>query len=75
MTAILMLAFLLVGLLLALVIKLARTNRELVRKIEKIDEENIWQRLALTDDLTGVYNRTAYSRHIMRPEERRKDIK
>ena len=39
-------------------------NRQLSKKIKYVDEANMWHRLAITDDLTGVYNRTAYNLHM-----------
>lgn len=38
--------------------------KQLKLKINDNDQENIWHELALTDGLTGIYNRTAYNNYI-----------
>ena len=39
-------------------------NRILYKQLQNHNNEDFWRKLALTDDLTGIYNRTAYSEHI-----------
>lgn len=51
-------------LLIAILLKLLLRIRILNKKIKYVDEANMWHRLAITDDLTGVYNRNAYNIHI-----------
>ena len=41
-------------------------------KIKYVDEADMWHKLAITDDLTGVYNRNAYNLYI---DEKKKDSK
>ena len=43
-----------------LLIKIQKINK----KSKYVDEANMWHKLAVTDDLTGVYNRNAYNLHI-----------
>lgn len=38
--------------------------RALNKKIKYVDEANMWYKLAVTDDLTGIYNRNAYNLYI-----------
>lgn len=52
----------LTGISVFLVIK----NHKLLRQIQDFD---LWHTLAFTDDLTGVYNRTAYSKHVREIEK------
>lgn len=42
------------------------------KKNKYVDEANMWHKLAITDDLTGIYNRNAYNLYI---EENRANIK
>lgn len=49
-----------------IIIKLIIHIRILNRKIKYVDEADMWHKLAVTDDLTGVYNRNAYNSHISR---------
>ena len=39
-------------------------NRMLYKQLQNHNNEDFWRKLARTDDLTGIYNRTAYSEHI-----------
>ena len=64
MNDILLGAILLNVILLVACIVLLCINRQLSKKIKYVDEANMWHRLAITDDLTGVYNRTAYNLHM-----------
>ena len=45
--------------------------RSLSKKLKYVDEANMWHKLAITDSLTGVYNRNAYDLKII---EIKKDI-
>ncbi len=46
------------------VVILLQKNNMLKKQLQNHREEDFWRTLALTDDLTGIYNRTAYSEHI-----------
>ena len=48
---------LLISIVLILLLKLFILSK----KIKYVDEANMWHKLALTDDLTGIYNRNAYN--------------
>ena len=39
-------------------------NYQLYKKLKYVDEANMWHRLAMTDGLTGIYNRNAYDLQI-----------
>lgn len=39
-------------------------NRRLNAKLKYVDEANLWHKLAVTDDLTEVYNRNAYNMNV-----------
>ena len=64
MKTLLFLATLVILLLLTLTLRLLFKNRELAEKLESRANENFWHNIAITDDLTGIHNRTAYSNHI-----------
>ena len=51
-------------LLVLLVIYLAVQNYRLYKKLKYVDEANMWHKLAITDSLTGIYNRNAYDLQI-----------
>ncbi len=51
-------------LLMVIIMRLLLKIRILGKKIKYVDEANMWHRLAVTDDLTGVYNRNAYNLYI-----------
>ena len=46
--------------ILMLLIKICALNK----KIKYVDEANMWHKLAVTDDLTGIYNRNAYNLYV-----------
>ena len=69
MKTILFFAIIVILFLLAETARLLYKNHKLIIMIHNNDEENIWHTLALTDDLTGIYNRTAYNRHISEIEK------
>lgn len=48
------------------IIELLIKIRDIRKKIKYVDEADMWHKLAVTDDLTGVYNRNAYNLHIER---------
>ena len=41
----------------------------LKKQVKDLGRENFWHTLAITDDLTGIYNRTAYSNQIAELEK------
>ena len=48
-------------------------NRTLAKKIKYVDDANMWHKLAVTDDLTGVSNRNAYNLYISKNRKKLKD--
>lgn len=50
--------------LIFIILKLLVKIRSLTKKMKYVDEANMWHKLAVTDDLTGVYNRNAYNLYI-----------
>ena len=62
-------ALFIILLLLGIVLELLYKNRSLNEQIQSIEDINLWHRLAFTDNLTGIYNRTAYSKHISEIEK------
>ncbi len=53
-------------LLMIIILKLLLKIRVLRKKNKYVDEANMWHRLAVTDDLTGIYNRNAYNIYMER---------
>lgn len=51
-------------LLVGIVLRLLYKNYNLVSEIHKFDEMDTWRTLAFIDDLTHVFNRNAYNKHI-----------
>lgn len=51
-------------LLIIIVVKLLLKYRKLKKKLKYVDDANMWHKLAVTDDLTGVYNRNAFNLRI-----------
>ena len=49
-----------------IIIELLIKIQSLNKKIKYVDEANMWHMLAITDDLTGLYNRNAYNLYIDR---------
>ena len=47
-----------------IIVKLSLKIRALTKKLKYVDEANMWHKLAITDDLTGIYNRNAYNLYI-----------
>lgn len=47
-----------------IILRLLEKNRILTEKSKYVDEANMWHKLAVTDDLTGVYNRNAYNLYV-----------
>ncbi|MBP3579798.1 MAG: GGDEF domain-containing protein [Clostridia bacterium] len=41
----------------------------LYKKLKYVDEAKMWHKLAITDDLTGIYNRNAYNNKIIKMKE------
>lgn len=44
-------------------------NQELCAKLKYVDEANMWHKLAITDDLTEIYNRNAFNLRFERIKE------
>ena len=59
-------------LLILIIGKLFLKIRILTTKIKYVEEARMWHKLAVTDDLTGVYNRNAYNLYI---NECKKEVK
>ncbi len=59
--------------LILIILNLLLKIRVLTTKIKYVDEANMWHKLAVTDDLTGVYNRNAYNLYINENKEENKD--
>ena len=51
------------------VVVLACTNHKLSSELKDVGDADLWQTLAYKDNLTGLYNRTAYSKHISEIEK------
>ena len=51
-------------LLIVIILKLLLKIRLLTKKNKYVDEANMWHKLAITDDLTGIYNRNAYNLYV-----------
>ena len=64
MIALLVLATIIAILLIVIILKLLLKIHVLSKKIKYVDEANMWHKLAITDDLTGIYNRNAYNLYI-----------
>lgn len=62
--ALLVLTTILTILLTIIILKLLFKIRILSKKIKYVDEANMWHKLAITDDLTGIHNRNAYNLYI-----------
>lgn len=48
---------------LLIIFELLYKNYELRKRVRSFGDVKLWHTLAFKDDLTGIYNRTAYSRH------------
>jgi len=64
MKTFLVLTAIITALLIIIILYLLIKNRRLTKKIRYVDEANMWHKLAITDDLTGIYNRNAYNLYI-----------
>ncbi len=65
MKALLVLAIIIILLLLTVIFRLIHKNHKLSINIdEKEEDDEVLRALAFTDALTGVYNRTAYNKHV-----------
>lgn len=64
MKSLLVFTIILIILFIFIILKLISKICILTKKIKYVDEANMWHKLAVTDDLTGVYNRNAYNLHI-----------
>lgn len=65
MKILLVLAIFIILLLSITVLRLLHKNHKLAGQIENDAEVKRWHTLAFTDSLTGLYNRAAYSNHIL----------
>lgn len=72
MKSLLVLVTILAILFLLIILLLMRRICVLNKKIKYVDEANMWHKLAVTDDLTGVYNRNAYNLYITEIKKRTK---
>ena len=72
MRTLLVLTTIILILLIVIILKLLLKIRILTKKFKYVDEANMWHKLAITDNLTGVYNRNAYNLYI---NKNIKDIK
>jgi len=59
--------------LIFIILKLLLKIRELNKKIKYVDNANMWYKLAVTDDLTGIYNRNAYNLQLGVKKKRMRD--
>lgn len=64
MKALLVLTTIVIIFLVAIILKLLLKIRILNKENKYADEVNKWYKLAVTDDLTGIYNRNAYNLYI-----------
>lgn len=64
MKALLVLTTVLIIFLLIIVLSLLLKIEKLNIKLKNDEQDSVWHTLALTDGLTGIYNRTAYNSHI-----------
>ncbi|MBQ7986517.1 MAG: diguanylate cyclase, partial [Clostridia bacterium] len=58
--------------ILLLTIELGRLlykNHKISKQLRDYNNEGFWHKVAITDELTGIYNRTAYSEHIAELEK------
>lgn len=53
------------AILFLLIINLLIKIHSLNKKLKYVDEANMWHMLAISDDLTGLYNRNAYNMQIV----------
>ena len=47
-----------------LIVCLIYEKTKLIKQKKLLSDLEMWHKIAVTDDLTGIYNRAAYSRHI-----------
>ncbi len=66
MKTLLVLTTIITGILIVIILKLLLKIQTLTKKFKYVDEANMWHKLAITDDLTGTYNRNAYNLYIDR---------
>lgn len=72
MKSLLFLAIILILLLTVTTIMLLHKYKKLRSKIQQFNDAETWHRLAYTDDLTGLFNRTAYSKRVSEIERMKK---
>ncbi len=73
MKSFMMLTTIILLILIVIILNLLYKIRVLNKKNKYVDEANMWHRLAVTDDLTGLYNRNAYNLHINKSGNDNKD--
>lgn len=64
MKSLLMSTTIILLILIVIILNLLYKIRILSKKNKYVDEANMWHKLAVTDVLTGLYNRNAYNLHI-----------
>ena len=64
MKSLLVLTFVINLLFLFMIVELFHKNHEIRKRIRIFGDVKLWHTLAFNDDLTGLYNRNAYSRHV-----------
>lgn len=64
MRTLLVLTVIVTILLIIIILILLLKIKTLTKKLKYVDEANMWHELAITDDLTGIYNRNAYNLYI-----------
>ena len=57
------------AILFLLIINMLIKIHSLNKKLKYVDEANMWHMLAISDDLTGLYNRNAYNMQIVKLTE------
>lgn len=71
MNTLLVLTIIIILVQLVIVLRLAYKKDKLSKKIRELEDVDLWHTLAFTDDLTGLYNRTAYNRHVSEIEKKK----
>jgi len=69
MEILLILAIFVIILLTVVVLRITYKNHIYIEEIHKLDDADNLYNLAFTDELTGVYNRNAYNKHMSEFEE------
>ena len=72
MKALLVLTTSMILVFIVIILKLLLKIRMINRKMKYVDEANMWHKLAVTDNLTGTYNRNAYNLYINEVDVKKK---